>query len=145
MPFRSFGLLALFVLAVSPVFLFAQSPPPAGLDGEWIAVKGTRGGRELDPEHLTKVKVTISRGSITVAEPGISEKAALVNVAFGKPGTLDLRLETRGKTITLEGIFELNGDDLALCLSKSPEKGTRPKAFEATAETVSLLRLKRVK
>ena len=63
----------------------------------------------------------------------------------GKPGSVDLVIDIKGKSATLEGIFELDGDDLSLCLSKLPEKGTRPKGFEATAESVSLLRLKRVK
>lgn len=136
---------ALMVLTLSTCALMAQGPSLAKLEGEWKAVKGIRGGRELDAEHLSKVTVTISGGTITIKEPGISEKATLVNVAAGKPGTMDLQLEIKGKPATLEGIFELDGDDLALCLSKLPEKGTRPKGFEAAAESVSLLRLKRVK
>lgn len=136
---------ALVLLTISVPTLIAQPPSLAKLEGEWKAVKGTRGGRELDAEHLSKVTVTISNGTITVKEPGISEKATLANVTVGKPGSLDLNLEIKGKAATLEGIFELDGDDLALCISKLPEKGTRPKAFEATAESVSLLRLKRVK
>lgn len=136
---------ALIVLAISTCALMAQGPSVARLEGEWKAVKAIRGGRELDAEHLSKVTVTIADGTITIKEPGISEKATLVNVAAGKPGTMDLRIDTKGKQATLEGIFELDGDDLALCLSKLPEKGTRPKGFEAAAESVSLLRLKRVK
>ncbi len=136
---------AVALLAVSTLTLMAQGPSPAKLEGEWKAVKGSRGGRELDAEHLSKVTVTIAGGTITIKEPGISEKATLANITAGKPGTVDLVIDIKGKSATLEGIFELDGDDLALCLSKLPEKGTRPKGFEATAESVSLLRLKRVK
>jgi len=137
---------AAFILlgSVIPV-LMAQSDGVPGFEGQWKPAKAIRAGQELDAEHLAKVTVSIKGNSIAISEPGKTEKASFSDAKPGNPGTINLVTERDGTSVVLEGIFELKGDELALCFSKLSEKGTRPKSFEAPSDSVTLLRLKRVK
>ena len=136
---------AFFLVASVIPLLMAQSDGVPGFEGQWKPAKAIRAGQEIDTEHLAKITVSISGKSIAISEPGKTEKASFSDAKAGNPGTIDLVTERDGKSVVLEGIFELKGDELALCFSKLSEKGTRPKSFEATSDSVTLLRLKRVK
>lgn len=131
------------VLALASCSVMAFQAKVPSLDGQWQAVAGMRSGRELDPGLLAAITVSVANGELMIAEPGIVEKAAIFRLVPGNPGQMDLKVSSRGKTLTLEGIYQLEGDQLTMCISKSGERGSRPKAFEATGEGISLLKLKR--
>lgn len=133
---------AVLVFACCSVIGFQPTVP--SIDGQWQAVGGMRSGRELGPDYLATITVTVANGIMTITEPGIAEKATVVRLAPGNPGQIDLEVTVGGKKVMLEGIYQIQDNQWTLCVSKSQERGvSRPKSFEATGEGISLLKLKR--
>jgi len=132
------------VLLLACFSAIAFQPKEPTLDGQWQAVAGMRSGRELGPDFLASISVTVANGAMTIAEPGIAEKATIKRLAPGNPGQIDLEVTVGGKKVMLEGIYQIQDNQFTLCVSKSQERaGSRPKSFEATGEGISLLKLKR--
>lgn len=112
------------------------------LQGEWKADKAIIGGKDI-LENVEKQKFVFKDKTITVHE----EDKTTDNVSkfeidpSTKPPIIDVETKDGDK---LEGVFELKGDSLKICISL--EKGNRPTEFVSPADSmVVLVELKRIK
>jgi uncharacterized protein (TIGR03067 family) len=107
----------------------------ATLQGEWLIVSAESNGEPPPPGMLDGAKFAFSGDKLTLlGKEGTFELDASKN-----PRQIDL---VRGKTRQI-GIYELDGDDLKLCVGPSDD---RPKEFKTKARTDhSLFVLKRKK
>jgi uncharacterized protein (TIGR03067 family) len=107
------------------------------LQGVWI-------GTEVDTKDSSKneVRVEFKAGKITITAKGRSPSPATYKIDAKKtPATMDMIIKDGDKTAEVLGIYELMGDKLTLCFSATVA-AARPKAFEATEDTV-LITLRR--
>src|SRR5262245_37357404 len=140
---RHWGLAMLF-----GVSLLCVGRPPGGddaaaktelkqLEGVWQITSGEKDGKSID--SIKRDKLTVSRDNFTVHHNGKVEFTATIKLYPNKkPKAVDLRITSekhKGKTVL--GIYELNGDDLNLCLTGVGAK-SRPTNFSAKRGTDSL-------
>jgi uncharacterized protein (TIGR03067 family) len=130
-----------------------------GMQGSWRFVTLSLFGNQPPKDYLPKVRVVIEGKSLTI-RPGVvvegsnekpegewklgdkdGDRVTFELDAAAKPKAIDISGEFEGKKMTLKGIYELDGDDLKICLGEQ-----RPKGFPAkgASDTVFYL-LKRDK
>jgi uncharacterized protein (TIGR03067 family) len=114
------------------------------LQGKWQIAKMEIEGKELPPDDLAKLKITIEGDKlITTKDSGEQEKNAFKLDASKKLPTIDVTPQTGpAEGQTLQGIYALEGDTLKMCLALPGVD--RPAAFAAGDMRV-LITLKRVK
>ena len=102
----------------------------AKLEGTYSCVSTEQGSEKGDPETLKKLKLVVKDNKWTVyINDKVSTSATFTIDPTKNPKTIDLTGTMggdRGKVYL--GIYELNGNDLKLCIGDTK---TRPKVFEA--------------
>jgi uncharacterized protein (TIGR03067 family) len=103
------------------------------LQGIWTIVSGEEAGKKL-PEGTVKDKgvlLTIDGNQMTFASagrPGTLKATFTVDPAK-QPKTIALTVEEqKGKTSTLHGIYQIDGDTLKLCYGQTPPAEFKTKA-----------------
>jgi RNA polymerase sigma factor (sigma-70 family) len=99
------------------------------IQGTWVAVAVEEGGKKI-PEDEVKDKnfeMVFAGDKVTLPIKGESKEAGYKLDSTRKPKQIDLIVS---KTETAEGIYELNGDKLVLCITK-PDHGDRPTKFDS--------------
>src|SRR4051812_24815847 len=123
----------------------AEGKKPAAKDedrilGTWEMVSGEKGG-EPAPDKLVKtLRLTFkTEGKLHVQAKDEDKDGTWKIDATKKPRQIEIMAEDK----TLEGIYELDGDNLKLCVS---EGGSRPSEFKSPeGSKTMLLVLKRQK
>jgi uncharacterized protein (TIGR03067 family) len=140
-------LLILAAVAVAAVAADAAKDDAAdkdrkSMEGTWKIESATRGGEEAPAGEIGKIRVLIKDDKLTFDNAGRKDTTAFTLDATKKPHTIDMTSEREKGTA--EGIYELDGDTLKLCVSKP---GTpRPTEFASKkGSAVILLVLKREK
>jgi uncharacterized protein (TIGR03067 family) len=133
----------LALLAVATLALAADGPrdegkKPGPLEGTWKATSIEYNGEEVLGDSVKDLKVTLTaeRFSVSGDAPEIERFARFSYKIDPKanPATLDLTFAGgEDKGVALNGIFQLKGDELELCLSLTPKE--RPKEFKSEAGT----------
>jgi uncharacterized protein (TIGR03067 family) len=148
--FLLFSLAAVTVGAPAPVPRDDGKRDSDNLQGTWQATAGVANGRPVPGEQVQRVKVVFSGDKMSLFPPDGDGKQTLEHTfrvdPSQKPKAIDVtRLEGGGKGKTAQGIYELDGDTLKLCLTSRLEK-ERPTEFAAPKESgLVLMTLKRVK
>src|SRR5262245_18111577 len=126
------------------VSLLCVGRPPGGddaaktelkkLEGVWQITSGEKDGKSID--SIKRDEVTVSGDDFTVDHDGKVEFTATIKLYPNKkPKAVDLRITSeRHKGKTVLGIYELNGDDLKLCITEAGAK-SRPTDFSAKPGT----------
>jgi uncharacterized protein (TIGR03067 family) len=112
------------------------------IQGTWEFVSAEEGGKVVPEDELKKFEVVFAADKVKFPiKQEVKELGYKLDPAK-KPKQIDIAFSD---SETAEGIYELDGDKLKLCLTK-PGHGDRPAKFDATEgrETV-LLVLKRKK
>jgi RNA polymerase sigma factor (sigma-70 family) len=107
------------------------------LQGTWVPVAVEEGGKKVPEDEIKAknfVEMVFSGDKVTLPIKGESKEAGFKLDPTKKPKQIDLIVS---KTETAEGIYELDGDKLTLCVTK-PGHGDRPTKFD-TAETERVL------
>jgi uncharacterized protein (TIGR03067 family) len=103
------------------------------LQGVWVATEIIEGGKKASDEG---VRAEFKGDKITIAAEAIPGVTGTYTIDPSKaPATMDITHGDDSKKFTVPAIYELRGDHLKLCHPQR-EGGIRPKAFDATAETV---------
>jgi uncharacterized protein (TIGR03067 family) len=111
------------------------------LQGTWSLVSMEAEGKKLPEEAYKGVKVVFEKNKMTMGKGDKTETATVILDASKKPKWINTTAKGGDE---LEGIYDLNGDDLKICLSK--KRGDRPKEFITKADREhGLLVLKRQK
>jgi uncharacterized protein (TIGR03067 family) len=102
----------------------------AKLEGTYSCVATEQGSEKGDPEQLKKLKLVVKDKKWTVyINDRVSTSATFTIDPTKKPKTIDLMGTMGGdKGKKYLGIYELNGNELKLCIGDTK---TRPKMFEA--------------
>jgi uncharacterized protein (TIGR03067 family) len=120
------------------------------VQGTWAAVQAAFDGKKAQDEVVRALEVVITGDTITITSPSAveyfpSETGTYKLDPSSKPKTIDLTLTAgpnKGKT--LAGIYQLEGDNLKLCIHGAGKE--RPKEFDSKKGTDGmLLELKREK
>src|SRR4051794_31137611 len=82
------------------------------LEGTWEFVAGEAGGKEVPKGKGGPVKLTIKDGKMT----GFGPEIKLGTDATKKPKWLNLTFTRDGTETTINAIYELNGDELKICM-----------------------------
>ena len=137
--------LPLFLLVVAPAAADESSKTDLeSLRGTWSIARAIHDGRLSAPEKTKSVKLSFAGDKLTVqGEKGMESVFKLE--PSKKPREIDV---TPGsgpdKGMTLKGIYDLNGDELKLCIAKPGRD--RPTEFASKENTgVILVELKRDK
>jgi uncharacterized protein (TIGR03067 family) len=119
------------------------------LQGTWQVVKGEMGGEELPEEALKDVSLVI-KGDKMMAKGDFPDKDRYATVLFkinpaAKPKEIDLTLGgSEDKGTKLKGIYQLDGDQLKLCVNIAG--ANRPSKFDTKDDAECILvTLKRTK
>src|SRR4051812_37828170 len=138
---KTLTLLAAFLI---PSALQAEGKKPAAKDedkiqGTWQMVSGEKGGNAAPDKFVQAFRLTFkAEGKITAVSKGEEKEGTFKVDAAKKPRQIEISIE--GKT--LEGIYELDGDGLKLCLGE----GSRPAEFKSPeGSKTMLMMLKREK
>lgn len=130
------------VLALAAGFL-ASAPPKAdtskdaqAIQGTWIIEAAERDGKA--DNDVKGGKLSLKDGNLVMTTKNDEQKAAYKLDPTKKPRTIDV---TPAGEPTIQGIYELDGDRLKICITK--EKG-RPSEFNGKGDNM-LLVLKRQK
>jgi uncharacterized protein (TIGR03067 family) len=140
-------------MCLLPLFLLVATPAPAeessktdleSLRGTWSIARAIHDGHVSSPEKTKSVKLTFAADKFTVHGEKGMESVFKLNPSK-KPCEIDV---TPGsgpdKGMTLKGIYDLNGDELKLCIAKPGRD--RPTEFTSKENTgVILIELKRDK
>jgi len=111
----------------------APAGPPTDIEGDWRMVSAVFDGKPL-ADDMVKWCTRTTRGDNTVVMAG---PQTMVNARFTldrskRPGAIDyVNLHGSAKGKTQFGIYELDGDRLAICMA--PPGKPRPAAFESSA------------
>jgi uncharacterized protein (TIGR03067 family) len=152
-----------FVLALTLAMVFLNSAdtgaPKAddarNIQGDWIIV-AVEGPKKPAPDELKKLRLHITADKFTVKADGEDVCVSTYKLTAGKkPAEIDLVvtvLINRGDAIlqdkqARQGIYELRGDDLKVCVAlatdkKTPNPPTRPTEFKTSGD-LNLLILRR--
>jgi uncharacterized protein (TIGR03067 family) len=100
------------------------------LEGTWKVVSLEVGGMKIPPEAIKNSRLIIKGKEFTMKEMIATYRGNFVIDSSKKPKTIDIKF-TGGpeKGNTSLGIYELNGDELKLCLTITGKK--RPTEFAA--------------
>ncbi len=119
------------------------------LQGAWVVAKLTYNGEEMDSEKLGKITLAIKGDQATVvAADRVKKEYARLKLTLDPrttPKTIDMNVVLGSKKgETMEGIYEVRGDDLKICAkvigSDRPTKFASP-----PGESIVLVELKRKK
>lgn len=121
------------------------------LQGTWEVVELVKGGVKVMPAADLKGTIELKGDGFrfVLTPTGMAEftrtTATFTLDAAKSPKAIDVTpAEGAGKGQVSPGIYEVNKDDLTICLAQGPLEA-RPTAFEAHKEDVVLFKLKRVK
>jgi uncharacterized protein (TIGR03067 family) len=112
--------------------------------GVWSVESAVKGGRKDSSPPGSTLELTAD-GKMVLHEGGKDIPGSYKSDPKKDPPEIDLTIEDpkAGATITLTGIYKLDGDNLQICLSFG---GERPKTFESPEMAPQvLLTLKRTK
>src|SRR4051812_25263699 len=132
---KTLTLLAAFLI---PSSLQAEDKKPAAKDddkiqGTWQMVSGEKGGNPAPDKFVQAFRLTFKAGWKITAQSKGEEKDGTYKIdSSKKPRQIEISID--GKT--LEGIYELDGDGLKLCLS---EGGARPAEFKSPEGSKTML------
>ena len=146
-PFRLMRPLACVVmLLIAGAVTSAEDDPVKAdkekLQGAWSVVSFETDGKPDD--KVKNDKVTIAEETISVKTKGGNHDGTFTINPKAKLKTIDIRLNNDGYNIP--GIYELDGDNLKICLPTTAGPQNRPKEFKAAAgSNCVLLVLKRDK
>ncbi len=130
-------------LVAAAAALVAAEPPKsdavkdelAKIQGTWRMVSGERNGQKIPEEEAKKLTRTISGDKYEVAREGhIIGNGRMTLDPTKTPRTVDAEItapsEDGGKkTVTIQGIYELDGDTMKTCLAQPGQP--RPTEFSA--------------
>lgn len=113
------------------------------LQGVWKVVEVEANGEKAPANDIEGVRWTIDAKEILAKEPGDTDRKTAFTIDPSKsPKEIDLEtLDGPDKGIKLEGIYELNGDMLKVCIGAS----ARPTKFKVDARGIGLITLERIK
>jgi uncharacterized protein (TIGR03067 family) len=114
------------------------------LQGKWKAVKIEIEGKEIPADELAKLKITVEGDKFIGQKDNNEQEKNLMKLdPTKKPKAIDLTPQSGpSEGMTLQGIYELTGDTLKMCLALPG--ANRPDAF-AAGEMRVLITLQRVK
>lgn len=112
---------------------------PGSLKGTWSLVSGEKAGRAAPEKDARRLTVVITADTLTFTRGDHSESLKLSIDPSTSPKHIDL---TAPDGAVRPGIYQLDGDTLKLCLSRTAE---RPKDFATTEGTRTALMVLRRK
>jgi len=109
------------------------------IQGSWKMVSGQRGGENAPDEVVKNFRLTFKAGGkLSAVIEGKDQEGTYKIDTTKKPRQIEVTIDDK----TVEGIYELNGDDLKLCVDRS----ARPKEFKSPEGTrIMLMNFKREK
>ncbi len=118
------------------------------LEGTWEIVAAVGGGMEIPVGKGAPEKLVIKDGKMT----GFGPEIKLATDATKKPKWLNMTFTRNGKEQTIHAIYELNGNELKICIPLAPKKGSgkvfenkRPEGFDTKDKPEMVLKTKRGK
>lgn len=138
-------LLGVAIVVGAPAPKETPKADPAKIEGEWVVVKYTRGGKD-DEEREKGQTFVIADGKIAVLR-GTQRREEVEYKLDPKadPPKIDLIPPAKEKEGTIPGIYKLEGDTLTLCFPKGG-KEDRPTKFESPAGSrIVVITMKRAK
>jgi uncharacterized protein (TIGR03067 family) len=125
------------------------------LEGTWKVVAMELGGKKLPPEKAQRLgQIIITRDRLVLQEADKKETSMGLKIdPAKKPNAMDLRI-TRGKeSIDWKCIYDLQGDDLKICMPLARKKGdssggsrdlnVRPESFVTEGRPLMLITARR--
>jgi uncharacterized protein (TIGR03067 family) len=141
---RGILLLAICLFLVAGTAQSGDKKEQENFKGTWSVIE-VKGGM-APAQNLKGAKMTFEGDKLTFQQDEKKREATFSVHPTQKPKGFDLHLEQNGKKLTLQGIYELEGDNLKIChfaKNKQSVEG-RPKALTADDQTVVIV-LKRDK
>ena len=120
------------------------------LQGVWQVQTYEEGGANPSPDFWRTVQFVIKDKQLTIkGNEALSEKASRILLVIDpatKPAVIDFKIEAGTfKGTTLDGIYEVKGDDLKICLRGDGAR-ERPSEFATKSDSqLILFTLKRAK
>jgi uncharacterized protein (TIGR03067 family) len=144
-PMRRLSIFTALVLAAAGAA--TAGDPARGLDalkGTWELVELTERGKKLDDKKGMKLTISGNAATVEVGGKEIGRGTIKVDPAR-KPKTMELTKSEGDKSVTVKGVYEIDGDTLRFCHFDGEKSFTDyPPKVEATEHT-TLAVLKRVK
>jgi uncharacterized protein (TIGR03067 family) len=138
------------LLVVVGLCLAADSKPDSKkedkdlIQGSWTLVSGEKDG-EQPPEEIKMLKITFKDDKITAATSKDTHEGKFKLDPTKKPRQLSLSMSINGQDKEIPGIYELDGDNLKLCIPDG-DGSDAPKEFTGKQGSKQvLLVLKRAK
>ena len=130
------------LLFVASVLLIAADPPSDAvkkeldqLKGAWLATSYVKDTKHAPEADLKMMKLTIAGDQVNFTKGKDARKSTYKLDPTQKPKTVDIvMIDGPDKGKTLQGIYEINGDELKICLAILDKP--RPKEFAAKPETI---------
>ncbi|HVK10206.1 MAG TPA: TIGR03067 domain-containing protein [Gemmataceae bacterium] len=117
------------------------------LEGKWEVVTVVGAGKDL-PRDKGPQALTIKAGTLT----GLGPEVKLATDATKKPKWLNMTFSREGTSVSVNAIYDLDGDTLRICLPAAPGKGSgkpfenkRPEGFDTKDKPEVMMQLKRAK
>jgi uncharacterized protein (TIGR03067 family) len=117
-------------------------------EGNWEVVLVEGAGKEVPKGKGGPEKLTIKDGKMT----GFGPEIKLMPDPSKKPKWLGMTFSREGVETTINAIYEIEGDELKICLPLAPKKGQgavfenkRPEGFDTKDKAEMLMKLKRSK
>jgi uncharacterized protein (TIGR03067 family) len=128
--------------------MYAQGEKHA-LQGTWVVASGNKGGEDLPADAVGKIKFTFDGEKVTVEAPygklepggkktteGTMSKAGTFKVDDKtKPRQIDMTVEDK----SMLAIYEVNGDNLRICMVDKEQAGGRPKDFKSDTGSPNII------
>jgi uncharacterized protein (TIGR03067 family) len=134
------------LLLFVPIAAAADKDELKKLEGTWEVTAVVGDGKEQPKGKLDKL--TIKDGTLS----GFGPDLKLATDATRKPKWLDLTFSREGTERTVNGIYELDGDELKLAIPMAPAKGSgkgfenkRPEDFDTAGKAVMVIKAKKAK
>ena len=127
----------------------SKEPPkkePASPIGEWVAATVMVGGKgEAFPERDFAYTLTAD-GKFLMRKGKAGGEGKYTLDPKKDPPEIDIFLDGKADTPTMQGIYKVDGDTLTLCVARGGRNAIRPKKFEAPeGSEMMLLVLERAK